>query len=252
MLIFLDVETTGLEAHDKICSIGLVAVDDDKVVAKYDLVNEGKKISSKASSINHITNEMLVNKQKVVESEAYKFLLDHNDETTTLMAHNIKFNLKMLLACGFDFRGQVIDTLRVTKHLIPECEGFSLGFLRYELKLYRSEKREFSACTVSDSGEVLLGYGLKEAITPHNALSDAVVVKLLYEYLLDMASKEEMYELSRQNVLMQKLSFGKYAGRYIEDISMCDSSYLQWMLANILDLDEDLRYSINYFLQGRV
>jgi DNA polymerase-3 subunit epsilon/exodeoxyribonuclease X len=240
MLIFLDVETTGLEAQDKICSIGLIAVDDDKIVAKYDLVNEGKKISSKASSINHITNEMLVNKQKVVESESYKFLLEHNNESMTLIAHNIKFDLKMLLACGFNYIGQTIDTLRVTKHLIPECEGFSLGFLRYELKLYRSEKRELSAC------------GLKEAITPYNALSDAVVVKLLYEYLLDMASKEDMCELSGQNVLMQKLGFGKYAERYIEDIVRCDSSYLQWMLANILDLDEDLRYSINYFLEGRV
>ncbi len=240
MLIFLDVETTGLEAEDKICSIGLIGVNEAKVVAKCDLVNEGKKIASKASSINHITNEMLKDAPKVAECETYKFLLDHNDETTTLIAHNSKFDLKMLAKSGFHYKGQVIDTLRVTKHLIPECEGFSLGFLRYELKLYRDEKKE------------LLGCGVEDDIKPHNALSDAVVIKLLYEYLLEMVSKEEMCALSTKKVLMQKLSFGKYAGQYIEEISMCDSSYLQWMLANILDLDEDLRYSINYFLEGRV
>ncbi|MFA6192539.1 MAG: exonuclease domain-containing protein [Sulfurimonas sp.] len=240
MLIFLDVETTGLEVHDKICSIGLVAVEEGKVAAKYDLVNEGKKISSKASSVNHITNEMLKDAPKVAESEAYKFLQEHNNESTTLIAHNSKFDLKMLAKCGFHYKGQVVDTLRVAKHLIPECEGFSLGFLRYELKLYRDEKKE------------LLGCGVEDKINPHNALSDAIIVKLLYEYLLEMASKEDMCALSTKNVLMQKLSFGKYAGQYIEEISMSDSSYLQWMLANILDLDEDLRYSINYFLEGSV
>jgi DNA polymerase-3 subunit epsilon/exodeoxyribonuclease X len=231
VLIFLDVETTGLEDQDRICSIGLVAVEEGAVTAKYDLVNEGKKISSKASSVNHITNEMLKEKPKLHESEAYKFLLEHNQESTTLIAHNIKFALKMLLPCGFEFKGSVIDTLRVTKHLIPECEGFSLQYLRYELKLYRDEEKDAFA---------------------HNALSDAKVVKLLYDYLLDMATKEKMCELSTKNVLMQKLSFGKYAGSYIEDIVMRDKGYLEWMLANILDLDEDLRYSINYFLQGRV
>ena len=229
MLLFLDIETTGLENEDKICSIGLVAVDADGVVQKYDLVNEGKKISSKASSINHITNEMLKDKAKLQESETYKFLCAHNKENTTLVAHNSKFALKMLLACGFEFRGQTIDTLRVTKHLIPECDFFSLQFLRYELKLYRDEE-SFA----------------------HNALSDAKVVKLLYEYLLDMATHEEMCKLSNKKVLMQKLNFGKYAGRYIEDIGMCDYKYLEWMLTNILDLDEDLRYSIGYYLQGRV
>ena len=47
---------------------------------------------------------------------------------------------------------------------------------------------------------------------------------------------------------MQKFEFGKYSGRYIEEISMCDRGYLEWMLGNIMDLDEDLRYSIEYNL----
>ena len=31
---------------------------------------------------------------------------------------------------------------------------------------------------------------------------------------------------------------------------MCDRGYLEWMLAQIVDLDDDLRYSIDYYLQG--
>jgi DNA polymerase-3 subunit epsilon/exodeoxyribonuclease X len=227
MLIFLDIETTGLDAKDKICSIGIIAKQDEEVISIYDLVNEGKKIPSLASSINHITNEMIKAKPKFKESEAYKFLLKHNNKSTTIIGHNVKFDLSFLHASGFDFVGEVIDTLRVTKHLIPECELFSLQFLRYELKLYKREKEELKS---------------------HHALCDAKVVKNLYEYLLDIGTRDLFVELSFKKVLISKFEFGKYQGRYIEEISMIDRGYLEWMLSNIMDLDEDLRYSIEYNL----
>ena len=238
MLIFLDLETTGLEAADKIVSIGLIGVQEDAVVVKYDLVNEGKKIPPKASSIHHITNEMIKAKPKFEECEAYAFLCEHNMPSTTLVAHNAPFDVKMLLACGFSFKGTILDTLRVSKHLIPECEGFSLQVLRYELRLYKEEKAQASRCAIS------------EELQAHNALHDALMVKILYQYLLEIESKEKMIALSLKNVLVKKFEFGKYKGRYIEEISLLERGYLEWMLANILDLNDDLRYSINYYLQG--
>ena len=240
MLIFLDVETTGLEDIDRICSIGIISVTSDKIISMYDLVNEGKKISPKASSINHITNEMIKDKPKLIDSDTYKFLQNNNNEDTTIIAHNSKFDLKMLLTCGFECRTKTIDTLRVTKHLIPECEQFSLRFLRYELKLYKTEKNEALSCRV------------KDGLLAHNALSDSLHVKLLYEYLLEMSSYEKMLELSFKKVLLEKFEFGKHSGRYIEEICMIDRGYLEWMLHNIMDLDEDLRYSIEYNLQGNL
>ena len=59
-----------------------------------------------------------------------------------------------------------------------------------------------------------------------------------------------MEELSFKHVLLQKIEFGKYAGKYLQDIAINDRSYLEWMLSNMLDLDEDLRYSIIYNLEG--
>ena len=227
MLIFIDTETTGLERTDKILSIALVIVEDGKISTKMNLINEGKKIPPKASSINHITNEMIKGKPELQDSESFKFLQLNNIYDITLISHNIKFDLEMLnRACGFVWQGKIIDTLRVSKHLMPDCEEFSLQFLRYELKLYKDEK---------------------EKITPHEALSDARVIKQLYDILLELTSQEDMYELSIKNVLINKFGFGKYAGRYIEEISMLDRGYLDWMLNNI-DLDEDLRYSIEYYL----
>ena len=227
MLIFLDVETTGLEEKDKLCSIGIIGISEVDAITIYELINEGKKILPHASCVNHITNEMLKGKVKFKDTQAYKFLTQHNNEETTIVGHNIKFDLTMLEKSGFSFKGEVIDTLRVTKHLVPECEQFSLQFLRYELKLYKQEKEELQA---------------------HNALSDAKIAKLLYEYLLDMGTKELLAELSFKKVLITKFEFGKHSGKYIEEISMIDRGYLEWMLSNIVDLDEDLRYSIEYYL----
>lgn len=239
MLIFLDLETTGLESFDKICSIGIIGVKDDEIISIYELVNEGKKIPSKASGINHITNEMIKEKPPFRESRAWKFLQEHNNEDSTIIAHNVKFDIKMLYGAGFVWQGKTIDTLRGTKHLIPECEQFSLQFLRYELKLYQNEKKEAEVCSLEEG-----------SLSAHNALSDALCVKLLYDCLREMKSHEELIALGSKNVLVQKFEFGKYSGRYIEEISMCDRGYLEWMLSNIPDLEEDLKYSINRYLSA--
>ncbi len=229
MLIFIDLETTGLEADDKIVSIGIVYEKDGELCTQYELINEGKKIPPKASSIHHITKEMLKGKVNFKESDICKFLEENNSVDNTLVAHNIKFDLEKLSSSGFTWKGGVIDTLRVTKHLIPECELFSLQVLKYELQLYKLQT---------------------QSLVAHNALDDAHLVKLLYKYLEDIASREKMEELSFKHVLLQKIEFGKYAGKYLQDIAINDRSYLEWMLSNMLDLDEDLRYSIIYNLEG--
>lgn len=233
MLIFLDLETTGVELRDKICSIALIS----EKSYMYELVNEGKKIPPLASSIHHITNEMIKDKPNLHVTEIWKYLESHNSEENTLVGHNVSFDIRSLAAHGLAWKGRVIDTLRVTKHLIPECELFSLQVLRYELKLYREENRAAKE------------YGIKDALQAHNALSDSLVVKLLYDYLSTMANYEEMLELSFKKVLLSKLNFGKYADKYIEEIVMRDRAYLEWMI-NLPDLDEDLRYSLEYYLQG--
>ena len=229
MLIFIDLETTGLVSEDKIVSVGIVYEQSDETQTLYELVSEGKKIPPKASSIHHITNEMIKGKVGFLESEVYKFLQKNNSVENTLIAHNIKFDLEKLSNAGLTWKGGIVDTLRVTKHLIPECEFFALQVLRYELKLYKKE--ENSLCS-------------------HHALGDAKTVKSLYEYLLEIETHEEMQNLTFKNVLLEKLEFGKYANRYIEEIVSNDRAYLEWMLGNIMDLDEDLRYSINYYLEG--
>ena len=234
MLIFLDMETTGVEVADKICSIALL--NEKNYI--YEHLNEGKKISPEASSIHHITNEMIKGKDSFADSKAHRFLSDNNNEESILISHNANFFLEKLAGSGLFWKGSVIDTSRVTKHLISECELFSLQVLRYELKLYRNEEKQ-KEC-----------YGIKDALHANNALGDVIVTELLLHYLEDIASIEKMIELSSKNVLIGKFSFGKHKGQFIEEVCHSDRAYAQWLLNKADDLDEDIKYSINYYLQG--
>jgi len=171
----------------------------------------------------------------------FEILKSYNKKETTLVVHNAKFDLDMLSKSGLNWVGNIIDTMRVSKHLMKdECESFALQFLRYELKLYRYEELELNRFEI-DGG-----------IIAHNSLGDVIVTKLLYEYLLSLSTQENMIELSLKNVLLDKFEFGKYSGRYIEDIAINDSSYLIWMLENLSQIDDDLKYSIMYYLGENV
>jgi len=232
MLVFLDTETTGLEVNDRICALGFI--DDDEVY--YELINPMKKIPPSASAVHHITNEMVKESPVFAISKSYEKLLALNTSETILVSHNAPFDLAMLQKEGITWQGSVIDTLKCSKALMDDLEGYSLQFLRYELRLYRQEEEFFS------------NYGV--VMTPHHPLSDALHAKMIYEYLLDLADEEELIFMSQSRLLLKRLPFGKYAKKRIEEIALKDSNYLKWMLESLMDLDEDLRYSIEYYLRG--
>ncbi|MBN2815512.1 MAG: 3'-5' exonuclease [Campylobacterales bacterium] len=233
MLIFLDLETTGITAEDRVCSIALV----DEKSFVYEFINEGKKIPPTASAIHHITNEMIQRAPELVKSQSWGYLQEHNLNENIIIGHNVSFDIEMLEKKGFVWQGELIDTMRVAKHLIEECDSYALQNLRYELKLYKKESN------------ILQNYGIKDAIEAHNALGDALVVKLLFEYLSEFSNVDEMLELTHKKVLLNKFSFGKYKERYIEEIVLNDRAYIEWMYG-LQDIDEDLRYSLEYYLEG--
>jgi DNA polymerase-3 subunit epsilon/exodeoxyribonuclease X len=231
MLIFFDTETTGLEANDHLCAIGLIDGND----VHYELINPLKKVPPAASAIHHITNEMLKEAPVFALSKSYEKLLELNGPETIIVSHNAPFDLVMLQKEGITWQGRVIDTLKCSKALMDDLEGYSLQFLRYELRLYRHK------------AEVFGDYGID--IVPHHPLSDALHAKMIYEYLLDLADEETLIAMSQSRVLLMRLPFGKYAKRRIVEIALKDAAYLKWMLESLMDMDEDLRYSIEHHLR---
>ena len=232
VLLYLDVETTGLEPEDRICSLGLIVVDGEKVTSYTSVVKPPRKIKPEAMAIHHITNEMVKSASPINEDTVFKVLEKHNSDKNILVAHNISFELDMLSREGLIWNGGMIDTLRCSKHLIEEIEQFSLQYLRYELGLYKEELARSSDCGV--------------VLQAHNALSDAFHVKMLLEYLVEIEPVEELMTLTMQPVLLKKLLFGKYKGHYLEELVFQDAGYLNWLLNQ--EIDEDLSYSIKHYL----
>lgn len=233
MRIYLDLETTGLEGEDRICSLGMLIDDKGEWQTKEALIKPPRKITPEAMAVHHITNEMVKNSPLFKDTEAASFLQAQNSVENTLIAHNVDFDLTMLAKEGLIWQGGVIDTLKCSRHLIEEIDSFSLQYLRYELGLYRSETEEAAK----------LGVG----IDAHRALSDAFHVMLLHRYLNDMADDERLYELTVEPALIRRFNFGKYKGHYIEEVVMQDAGYLHWMLEQ--NIDEDLRYSIEHYIK---
>jgi len=236
-LLFVDLETTGLEVKDRICELAVI-LQDDELKTSSSLCKSTKKVCTEAMALHHITNEMLKESPCCEETQAYAWLKKNNNEETVLISHNMAFTVDMLEKEGFRSKMSQVDTLRCTKALINECEHFNLQFLRYEFLLYKEE--------TSMSEE--LGISL----CAHRALSDALHVKLLYQALLEYATLSQLIEISSGPVLMQKFPFGKYSGRYIEEILALDRAYVQWMFENVQDMDEDLRYSLNHYIKGEI
>ena len=233
MLIYLDLETTGLEEADRICSLATVFNDKGRWGTKEGLVKPPRKIRPEAMAVHHITNEMVKEAPSFEDSDIAAFLNEHNSADNTLVAHNIGFDLSMLAKEGFVWQGGIIDTLKCSRHLIDEIDRFSLQYLRYELGLYRSEVAEAEKLGVR--------------IGAHNALSDAFHVMLLHRYLNEMADDRKLQELSVEPVLIKRFNFGKYKEHYLEEVAMNDAAYLRWMLEQ--NIDEDLQYSIKHYLE---
>ena len=232
MLLYLDLETTGLEEADRVCALGLILKDVNSTEVYENYVKPTRKIRTEAMAVHHITNEMIKEAPSFNASEIVQLLNEYNSEENILVAHNINFELLMLAKEGLFWKGGVIDTLKCSRHLIEEIDRFSLQFLRYELGVYKDEKKEAKSLDLK--------------LQAHSALSDAFHVKLLHKYLNDMQDDEGLMTLSMEPVLIKKFAFGKYKDHYLEEVSLTDKGYLQWLLSQ--NVDEDLEYSIKHYL----
>lgn len=233
MLIFLDTETTGIDRNDKICALGMIV----ETSSYFDLIHPGKKIPPQASAIHHITNEMVSEASPFPEALSVQKLQEYNRDENVLVSHNAPFDLAMLEKEGVLWQGRVIDTLKCAQSLMDDLDGYSLQFLRYELRLYRHEAKLFEHYQIP--------------LMPHHPLSDALHTKMVLDYLLDLADEQKLIDISKSHVLLTRLPFGKYAKKRIEEIALKDPGYLKWMLESLMDMDEDLRYSIEHYLMQR-
>ena len=242
--ILFDTETTGNQEKDRIIQIGGMIIYSRSNIEVYDeLCSSDIPISVEAMEVHNITPDIIEGKPPVSETALYQKINALNQPENYLIAHNIGFDLGMLKKEGFENRYTLIDTVRCARHLFGDMPYHRLQYLRYALGLYKEEEAEAKKLGIT--------------IKAHDAIGDVLIMKLLLSRLVQETKErfpetdimQKLAELTQTPVLMREFKFGKYKGREIEEIANEDAGYLKWMRKN-LDLDEDMSYTLDYYLKG--
>ena len=113
-LVFFDTETTGLTSTDRIISLALKKYGkDNKVMVEYFSIGD-MKIPLEAKSVNHITEKMLQGKLPFSE---YKTFVESFMKDSILVAHNAKFDIKMMNQENISLPPISIDNRDVVSHI---------------------------------------------------------------------------------------------------------------------------------------
>ena len=241
--LLFDTETTGIDENDRIIQIGGMIVHGKDEIEVYDeLCSTDVPIKLEAMEIHNITPDIIANQPSYEALQFAQKLLEYNSPENYLIAHNIGFDLKMIEKEGFENQYTLIDTLRCAKHLLTQ-PYHRLQYLRYALKLYEIEGREADKLNIT--------------IKAHDAIGDVLVMKLLLSILVKhtqekfptMNPMKQLALLTKTPVLLKTFKFGKYKEREIAEIIKADKGYITWMKNN-MDLDEDMVYTLEYYLKG--
>ncbi|NPA60645.1 MAG: 3'-5' exonuclease [Epsilonproteobacteria bacterium] len=240
--VILDTETTGVGEEDRVIQLGYMVLGAKEIEVYNEFFSSDQPISFEAMEVHGITPEMIEGKITCQESDSYKRLQELNTNENYMIIHNAPFDLGMLEKEGFKTQMQVIDTLRVAKHVMSDENAHRLQYFRYKLELYKDEQKEADA----------LGIEVKA----HDAIGDVLILKLFLTKLKErVASKfpnenpvEKMVELTTTPILIETFKFGKHKGKTLKEVASSDAGYLRWMLSSMENLDDDMRYSINTVL----
>lgn len=240
--IILDTETTGTSETDRVIQLGYIVLGSKEIEVHNELNSSEIPISFGAMEVHGITPQMLNDKPICTETSAYKRLEELNTQDNYIIIHNAPFDIKMLEKEGFSTQMKVIDTLRVAKHVLPDEDAHRLQYFRYKMELYKDEEKEASALGI--------------VVKAHDAIGDVLILKLLLSKLKEVVLTqfpnenpvEKMLDLTNTPILVKTFRFGKHKGKELAEVAREDAGYLRWMLSSMENLDDDMRYSINFVL----
>lgn len=244
-LTFIDLETTSTDSNlTNIIQLWIKRVINgitEKEINSY-FSNNGQYITLSSRNITGITEKMLVGKPLFEESVERQFLCDNNWDTIYI-AHNWKsFDFKVLSRYGIHFK-YTIDTLLVAQIILDSYyeeleQSYKLGHLRYWME---------------DKGLITL----PSTLNAHNAYDDIIILEqvfsgliLIYKQKYPTKTEQEILfdfiKMTNEPQLLTKMTFGKYKGVKFEDIP---KSYLTWCLDNMTELNDNLKYTLQYYTQ---
>ena len=176
--VVFDIETTGLSKEtESITEIGAVKVVDGKIIDRFStFVNPERPIPAEITKLTGITNEMVADAPVITEILP-KFLEFCQD--AVLVAHNANFDtgfirLNAERKCGIEVKNTVLDTLELSRALLPELKKHKLDIICEQL------------------GVSLEGH--------HRAVNDAEAPAEVLLKFIDMLVELEIYKVDDINV----------------------------------------------------
>ena len=134
----IDVESTGGDPRiDRIIEIAIVIHNGKRVVEEWSsLVNPDRNILPFVATLTGINDAM------VESAPRFSEILDKVLEMTegrVFVGHNVRFDYTMVSnefkKLGFPFRRRQLDTIKITKQLIPGLKAYGLGTVSKELDI---------------------------------------------------------------------------------------------------------------------
>lgn len=190
-LIFLDIETTGLDPEiHKIIEIGCAKVNNGEIIDTFSrLIDPKESLKNEIKRITGITDDELYEKGVTFEKAMSEFL--NFIEDNPIVGHNvIFFDIPFIERhSGIKLKNRVSDTIIISKFLIPNLKSHSLR-------------------------NILLNFGIKSE-EKHRSLEDVYLTIKLWEILK---------EKSR---LIDKNYIKNYVDKmFSKDIKTLDAFYL--------------------------
>lgn len=207
MIIILDTETTGFNEPEVVEMAYLeVNYPELRVQNAFDeYYMPSKPIELGALATHHILMSEL-------EGSKHSNTCKLPNNVEYVIGHNVDFDLKVL---GADENLKRIDTLALSRYLVPDLDSYSQGAMMYYFMGDSAKER------------------LKEA---HNALADVCNCRELLIQLLQVINEdnglfpetiEHLYQLSELARIPKVLHFGKFKG---QDYKSLDQGYVTWWL----------------------
>jgi len=163
---FVDIETTGTSArHDRVIEIGILRVENDMIVKKYNqLINPETHVSPFITQITGITPDDLEDAPtfEIVKDEVYELL-----QNTVFVAHNVRFDH------GF---------------LKNEFKRFDMKLSMKQLCTVQLSRRLYSQFKQHNLNSIIARFGF-DCNNRHRAFDDAEVLWDFYQKILSEFSE---------------------------------------------------------------
>jgi DNA polymerase III subunit epsilon len=205
--IYWDLETTGISTKkDRIVEMCFLDPVNNANLTR--LINPNCPIPPGATAIHHISDEMV--KDAPLFEETIDEIITFCSGEVVLIAHNgnnfdVPFLGEEFKRCAKELPKEwiYVDSLAWARHYRPDLPKHSLQFLReiYEL----SENNA------------------------HRALDDVIMLKKIFELMVDDLSFETIVELLSNPNKITHMPFGKHQGKLLEEVP---PSYVKWLNEN--------------------